>query len=241
MRIVIVDDEPLARARLRAQLEDGKFGDVVGEAANGIDALRVIEDLAPQVVLLDIRMPEMDGLEAARHLMQLASPPAVIFTTAYDEHALAAFEANAVDYLLKPIRASRLTQALDKARVVSISQLDDIDADRENVVRTHISGMLGNKLHLVAVDEVIYFQADQGYVEVAWAGASMLIETSLRALEEEFPKEFMRVHRNALVGIRHVSGISRESNGNHSILLTGSEAELPVSRRLLQQVKERLR
>ena len=241
MRIAIVDDEPLARARLRAQVEDGDLGDVVAEGGNGNEALAIVESSAPDVVLLDIRMPGMDGLEAARHLMKLPAPPAVIFTTAYDEHALAAFEANAIDYLLKPIRANRLRQALDKARALTGAQAEILGALADPAQRAHVSGLVHGNLSLVAVSDILYFQADQGYVDVVWAGGSMLIEESLRSLEDEFPQRFLRVHRNALVAIEHVTGLRRDAAGNHYVSVRDHPTELPVSRRLLNQVKTRLR
>lgn len=241
MRIAIVDDEPLARARLRAQVEDEGLGEVVAEGANGREALGIVETSAPEVVLLDIRMPGMDGLEAARHLMKLSAPPAVIFTTAYDEHALAAFEANAIDYLLKPIRANRLRQALDKARVLTGPQAAAIGELADPAQRSHVSGLVHGNLSLVAVTEILYFQADQGYVDVVWPEGSMLIEESLRSLEQEFPERFLRVHRNALVAVEHVTGVRRDEAGNHYISVRGQPTELPVSRRLLNQVKARLR
>jgi len=241
MRIAIVDDEPLARARLRAQVEDDDLGEVVAEGANGHEALRIVASAAPDVVLLDIRMPGMDGLETARHLMQLPHPPAVIFTTAYDEHALAAFEANAIDYLLKPIRANRLRQALDKARALTAPQAEVLGELRDPAQRSHVSGLVHGNLSLVAVTDILYFQADQGYVDVVWADGSMLIEESLRSLEQEFAQRFLRVHRNALVAVAHVTGLRRDDAGNHFVAVRGCATELPVSRRLLNQVKTRLR
>lgn len=241
MRIAIIDDEPLARARLRAQLEDDELGEVVAEGANGNDALAIAASSTPEVMLLDIRMPGMDGLEAARHLMKLPHPPAVIFTTAYDEHALAAFEANAIDYLLKPIRVNRLRQALDKARALTGAQTEALGDVAKPAQRSHVSGLVHGDLALVAVTDILYFHADQGYVDVVWADGSMLIEESLRSLEQEFPERFLRVHRNALVALAHVTGLRRDEAGNHFIAVRGAATELPVSRRLLNQVKKRLR
>lgn len=241
MRIAIVDDEPLARARLRAQLEDDGLGEVVAEGANGNEALAIVASSAPDVLLLDIRMPGMDGLEAARHLMKLPHAPAVIFTTAYDEHALAAFEANAIDYLLKPIRAHRLRQALDKAQALTGAQTEVLGDLADPAQRSHVSGLVHGNLSLVAITDILYFQADQGYVDVVWADGSMLIEESLRSLEQEFSQRFLRVHRNALVAVAHVTGLRRDEAGNHFIAVRGCATELPVSRRLLNPVKTRLR
>jgi len=241
MRIVIVDDEPLARSRLRAQVDDIGLGEVVAEAANGLDAIHLVESSSPDVVLLDIRMPGMDGIETARHLTRLASPPAVVFTTAFDEHALAAFEANAIDYLLKPIRSNRLRQALQKARVLTVAQTNRAAAIADSRARTHVSGLVQGNVLLVEVEQVLYFQAGQGYVDVVWAAGSMLIEDSLRTLEDEFGDRFVRIHRNALVAIAAITGLLRDRAGNHLVRVRACEVELPVSRRLLSLVRKRLR
>ena len=241
MKIAIVDDEPLARARLRAQVEESGAGEVVGEAGNGVEALRIVEALKPDVVLLDIRMPGMDGLEAAHHLAGAESPPAVVFTTAYDEHALAAFDANAVDYLLKPIRSERLRQALDKAGALSRARVRAVAEDTGADARTHVSAVVHGNLTLVAIEDVLCFQADQGYVDVVTASGSLLIEESLRSLENEFADRFLRVHRNALVAVAHVAGLKRDASGNNVVTIRGSDLELPVSRRLVNAVKSRLR
>ncbi|MDA0821490.1 MAG: LytTR family DNA-binding domain-containing protein [Proteobacteria bacterium] len=241
MRIIIVDDEPLARARLRAQVEDLGLGEIVGEAGNGNDAIRLAQSNKPDLVLLDIRMPGMDGIETAQHFMRLEPAPAVVFTTAYDEHALAAFDANAIDYLLKPIRSNRLRQALEKARRISDSQAESIEIIASSTCRTHISGTVHGDLSLVAIERVRYFHADQGCVEVVWDDGTMLIEESLRSLEGEFGERFIRVHRNSLVAVSHVTKLSRDSSGNHFVTLDGCDAERPVSRRLVAYVRSRLR
>lgn len=241
MRIIIVDDEPLARERLKAQILDAALGSIVGEADNGEDAIRAIHDVSPDVVLLDIRMPGMDGIETARHLTRLPQAPAVIFTTAYDEHALAAFDANAIDYLLKPIRATRLQLALEKARRARPADAVNVDNLAEHNSRTHISGTLHGDLALVSVDRIRYFQAGQGYVDVVWDEGSMLIEESLRSLEAEFAGRFIRVHRNSLVALVYITGLNRDTDGNHVVLLDGCESPLAVSRRLAGQVRSQLR
>ncbi len=241
MRIVIVDDEPLARSRLAAQVADSGLGEVVAEAENGLEAIRVVESTNPDVVLLDIRMPGMDGVETAQHLARLAFPPAVVFTTAYDEHALAAFDANAIDYLLKPIRSSRLQQALEKARVLTTAQAREVGAISADARRTHVSGHVHGNLTIIAIERVLYFQAGHGYVDVIWEDGSMLIEESLRSLESEFSERFVRVHRKALVAVAHVAGLSKDDSGNHFLNLHGCNASVPVSRRLVSQVRARLR
>ncbi len=240
MRVLIVDDEPLARRRLAALVDECGLAEVAGEAVNGLDALTAVTSLAPDVVLLDVRMPGMDGLETARHLARLEPPPAVIFTTAYDEHALAAFEARAVDYLLKPVRLERLTTALERAAVLRAGRAALTPA-LPGGRRRHVSAVVGGALRLLPVAEVLYFQADHGYVSAVAADQRLLIEDPLRALEDEFADEFVRVHRNALVNLAAVQGLERDDDGNSVIAFHGIAARLVVSRRLLGTVRRRLR
>lgn len=241
-RLLIVDDEPLARTRLKAQIIELQLGEVVGEAASGLEALQGVHDLAPDVVLLDIRMPGMDGLEAARHLSRLAAPPVVIFTTAYDEHALAAFDTHAIDYLLKPIRADRLRTALSRAQMLSAAQLQALAASQAGPLRrTHFSALVKGALRLVAVQDVRCLQADQGYVTVIYRDGELLIEDSLRALEEELANDFLRIHRNTLVAIAHVAEFKRNRLGNGTVTVRDVATPLSVSRRLLADVRRRLR
>jgi len=242
-RILIVDDEPLARERLRALLAEIGVGEVVGEAGSGLEALVVAQDLRPEIVLLDIRMPGMDGLEAALHLSRCAPAPAVIFTTAYDEHALAAFEAEAVGYLLKPIRPERLRAALAKAEALTLARASAATHARGHATsaRTHFSALVKGSLRLVPLAEVRYLQADQGYVSVCHPGGELLIEESLKTLEEELGDAFLRIHRNTLVAVAHVSALERDALGNASVMLRDVTGKLPVSRRLSGQVRKRLR
>ncbi|MGE3771852.1 MAG: LytR/AlgR family response regulator transcription factor [Gammaproteobacteria bacterium] len=242
-RILVVDDEPLARERLRGLLAELGVGEVVGEAGSGLEALAVAERERPDVVLLDIRMPGMDGLEAALHLARCAPAPAVIFTTAYDEHALAAFDAQAIDYLLKPIRPERLRAALAKAATLTLARATAAGSARSGGLqaRTHFSALVKGNLKLVPLAEVRYLQADQGYVSVFHPGGELLIEEALKALEEELGDAFLRIHRNTLVAVAHVSALERDALGNASVVLRGVAGKLPVSRRLLAQVRKRLR
>ncbi len=242
MKLVIVDDESLARSRLRALVEGAEGWEIVGEAANGREALELIARERPDVVLLDIRMPGMDGLEAARHMAQLDDPPAVIFTTAYGDHALAAFEAQAVDYLLKPIRRERLVQALERARRPTRAVLAALQPETlEPRARTHLCARYRGALQLVPVEDVIYFQADQKYVTVRHHEGSVLIEESLKSLEEEFGDRFLRIHRNALVAEGHMAGLELEGDGHAAVVFAGIDDRLEVSRRHLPGVRKRLR
>ena len=242
MKILVVDDEPLARRRLISQLQDLAIGEVVGEADDGLACLAAVERLAPEVILLDVRMPGMDGLEVARHLRSLNAPPIVIFTTAYDEHALAAFESHALDYLLKPVRSERLRDALQRAQTLRLGR--EVLAEQtvaSGARRRHVSAVVGGALRLMPIAEVLYFQADQGYVSAVSQHSQLLIEDSLRALEEEFPDDFVRIHRNALVAPAHVRGLERDNEGNAFVVFEGRAERLMVSRRLMAQVRKSLR
>lgn len=233
MRVLIVDDEKLARDRLRELLNEIGGHTVVGEGMNGNEAVEKSAALNPDVVLTDIRMPGMDGLEAAMHLMGMENPPMVIFTTAYDQHALHAFEVNAVDYLLKPIRRDRLAAALDKAKKLTLQQLQEINQAQDTPqARTHISVHLRGNIRLVPVQDILYFMADSKYVTVRTTTEEHLIEDSLVNLEKEFgEKVFLRIHRNALVATEYIKGIEKSPAGNWQVALKGLEKKLDVSRR----------
>lgn len=232
MRVMIVDDEKLARDRLRELLNDIGGYTVVGEATNGAEAVERAAELNPDVLLMDIRMPGMDGLEATMHLMGMENPPSVIFTTAYDQHALDAFEVNAVDYLLKPIRKDRLANALTKARKLTMKQIREVQEARpEPPARTHISVHLRGNIRLVPVQDIVYFQADSKYVVVRTPNEEHLIEDSLVNLEKEFKDRFLRVHRNALVAMAYIKGIEKSPAGAWQVALKGIDRKLDVSRR----------
>lgn len=238
MRVLIVDDEKLARERLRELLNDVGGYSVVGEAMNGNEAIEKTGELNPDLLLMDIRMPGMDGLEAATHLLGMENPPSVIFTTAYDQHALDAFEVNAVDYLLKPIRKDRLANALVKARKLTQKQLDEIKESRdEPSARTHISVHMRGNIRLVPVPEIIYFLADSKYVVVRTAEDEHLIEDSLVNLEKEFGDMFLRIHRNALVAAKFIKGIEKSPAGTWRVTLENTDKKLDVSRRHTASVR----
>jgi two-component system response regulator AlgR len=202
----------------------------------GLQAIEVAQREHPEVVLLDIRMPGMDGLEAARHLASLEEPPAVIFCTAYEEHAIEAFEVQAVGYLLKPVRSEKLAEAmasgqrLNKAQLLALSQ-------PAGSRRTHISARTRRGIELVPIEDVRYFQADQKYVTVLHIGGELIIDEPLRELEDEFGEMFLRVHRNALVAVRHIEGLERGTDGHYRIRLRGADASLDISRRHVAAVR----
>ncbi|AXS80952.1 LytTR family DNA-binding domain-containing protein [Dechloromonas sp. HYN0024] len=240
LKVLIVDDEPLARDRLRALLSDiaGQMPtEVVGEAANGLLALDVLRQMPVDVVLADIRMPGMDGIELASHLGRLEKPPAVIFTTAFDNYAVQAFDLNAVDYLLKPVRTQRLLAALQKVpgQQPDVALLAGIGHEVRGGGRTHLSCHERGRLLLVPIGEVLYFKADLKYVTARTVEREYLLDEALTHLESEFADRFLRLHRavlvakNALAGFEKAAGDDAEAYG--WALLRGVPEKLPVSRR----------
>jgi len=246
MDILVVDDEKLARDRLVRMLEKIPECKVVGEAADGRSALEEINRLNPEVVLLDIRMPDMDGLEAARHIMQLETPPAVIFCTAYGEHALEAFDAQAVGYLLKPVKAAQLEAALGNAKKltkVQVSTLSDAGSsdDPASTTRKHISSKTRLGLELVPVEDVRCFQADHKYVTAYHVNGELLLDETLKDLEQEFGDRFVRIHRNSLVSLHHIEGMERIDQSQYVVSLSGVELKPMVSRRHVTELRKKLR
>jgi len=245
MKILIVDDEPLARARLRSLMDEiGAPYEVVGEAENGDDALQKCAALSADLVLMDISMPGMDGLTAAARLAERKTPPAVIFTTAYSEHALEAFEGSAVDYLLKPIRLNRLRKALDKAHSVNrvqVQALEQAQKKKQAAAESYICANIRGGIQRIPVAEIIYFVADQKYVCAYHQGGEVLLEESLRSFEERFGDQFMRIHRNALVSCKHLIGIEKNSEGQTLAKLHGTNQRLQISRRHLPVVRQWLK
>jgi two-component system response regulator AlgR len=242
LRVLIVDDEPPARERLRSMLAENGGFDVLGEAGHGEQALQMVDELNPDIVLLDVRMPGVDGLEVARHLAAHPEPPAVIFTTAFDEYALQAFESEAVAYLLKPIRAEKLRAALAKAARLTRPQVQQVAlAAREPARRSHVGVRGRDGLKLIPIEDVFCFQADQKYTTVKHVKGEDLIEDSLKTLEDEFSASFVRIHRNALVNTRFLERIARDASGQHFVHLRGFPDALEVSRRMAGDLKDRFR
>jgi len=242
MRILVVDDELPARERIKQLLLELEGCEVVGEAANGQQALHLSQQLQPDVVLLDVRMPGLSGIEVAHHFNSLDSPPAVIFATAYDEYAVDAFEAEAIGYLLKPVRKEKLARALRHAGRVSSSRLRQLQTASGNEQRRiHICARLGEQLRLIPVAEISYFLAEQKFTTVRHGTSSDLIDESLKDLSGEFGDDFIRIHRNALVAEKAIDKIERDAQGQYKLFLRGSAETLPISRRHATAVLRRVR
>jgi len=241
-RILIVDDEAPARDRLKRLLAELDDCECVGEATDGHGALQACESLEPEVVLLDVRMPGLGGIEVARHLASMEHPPAVIFTTAYDEYALDAFETQAVGYLLKPVRKEKLARALSHAaRINGPSLVRVATAAKLDSRRQHICARLGEQLKLIPVADIYCFLADQKYVTVRHTGGEDLIDEPLKALHDEFSPDFVRIHRNALIAEKHIAAVERIADGQYAVRLRDSAEPLQVSRRHAGDLLRRLR
>jgi len=244
LRVLIVDDEAPARRRLRDLLADcaAKVSlEITGEAASGREALEHISENPVDVVLLDIRMPGMDGIEVAQHLRNAENPPAVIFTTAYDAYALRAFEVHAIDYLLKPIRAARLEEALKRAATATAPKAEALREMRRDA-RAYLSSSERGKIHLIPVGDIIFLKAELKYVTVRTALREYLVEDSLTRLEQEFGERFVRVHRSCLVARSAIRGFERATgdgaDAHWEVLLKGCDERIAVSRRQQHIVRE---
>lgn len=238
LSILIADDEPPARNRLRDLLEEIPDAHIVAEAKNGKEAIELATLHKPDVMLLDIRMPVMDGLEAAAHAQKLDPTPLVIFTTAYDAHAIQAFDLNAIDYLLKPIRAERLQTAIHKVQALIPKQLDALKPLQKK--RTHLSIHERGKVVLVPVEDIIYLRAELKYLTVRTASREYLLEESLTHIETEFTGQFLRLHRNCLVAPQFILGYEKNSGDGESqwvALLKGIPETIAVSRRQQHLIK----
>lgn len=251
LKILIVDDEPPARMRLRqllAECADSVPLTVVGEADSGLAAVEAADRLQPELVLLDIHMPGMSGIETARHLAEREQPPAVVFVTAFDEHALEAFEVQALDFLLKPVRVERLAAALARVRRLKPHEprLEEV-ARTLGQRRTHLTVSERGRMILVPVDDVVFLRAELKYVTIRTTTREHLTEESLTSLEAEFGERFVRIHRNALVARKSILGFQRvkgqvdedgeAGEGHWEVLLKDFPERLPISRRQWPAVK----
>ena len=245
LAIFVVDDEPPARNRLKDLLSDCAEQlplILVGEAGNGVEALDKLSEIHADVVLMDIRMPQMDGIELAQHLNKLHKPPVIIFTTAYDSYAVKAFEQRAIDYLLKPIRLGRLFEALTRARSavpIRSEVLQELTPEPRKNLSIHERG----KIVLVPIEQVLYLRAELKYITVRTVDNEYLIEESLIALEKEFVVRFVRIHRNCLVAKDQIEGFEKiaetdTSEAHWAVKMKGLTELLPISRRQQSIVKE---
>ncbi|MGA7181588.1 MAG: LytTR family DNA-binding domain-containing protein [Thiobacillaceae bacterium] len=244
LRLLLVDDEAPARHRLREVLSDCADSlpfQVIGETDNGLDAISLLQRQLVDAILLDIRMPGMDGIEVAQHLQKLHRPPAVIFTTAYDTYACQAFELNAVDYLMKPVRSERLKAALSKAHRLSQVAIDALRMAHPKA-RTHFSLTEKGRMILIPVDDILYLKAEAKYVTVKTSVREYLIEESLVKLESEFGEKFIRVHRNCLVARSRIQEIGKQpgEQDTHYVRLSDLNEKINVSRRQYSSLRDRL-
>lgn len=239
MQILVVDDEPLARDRLKRMIDELPNAEVIGEAENGKRALEQVEALDPELVLLDIRMPGMDGLECARALSDIDEPPAIVFCTAYEEHALEAFNTLAVGYLVKPVQIEDLQAVIERARKTNRAQRAPTSKNPEEG-RRHISARTRKGLELIALESVHCFIADHKYVTIFHAEGETLIDETLKELEVEFGQRFVRVHRNALVAVEQITALEKDANGHSQLRLRNTDYTPTVSRRHLAGVRELL-
>jgi two-component system response regulator AlgR len=236
--VLIVDDEPLARDRLQRLVEELPGWGVAGVCGSGDQAIQLVGTLNPAVVLLDIRMPGMSGVEVARHLASSASPPAIVFVTAYDEYAIEAFDAQAVGYLLKPVRREKLERALQQAARLGASQLGEVAAADTRVARReNIAVRVRDELRLIPLQDVRFFRADQKYVTVYHAAGENLIDDSMKLLAEEFELDFVRINRGILAAVGAIEALERDGEGGYVVRLRGTADTLPVSRRRLAALK----
>jgi len=242
MNVLIVDDEPLARerlARMVGQLDGYRVLEPL--ASNGEEALMLIDNLRPDIVLLDIRMPGLDGLQVAARLCEREAPPAVIFCTAHDEFALEAFRVSAVGYLVKPVRPEALEEALKKAERPNRMQLAALTrpAEDHGAPRSHIGARTRKGIDLIPLEQVIYFIADHKYVTLRHEHGEVLLDEPLKALEDEFGERFVRIHRNALVARSRIERLQRTPMGHFQLYLRGlGDEALTVSRRHVAGVRK---
>lgn len=244
LTILIADDEAPARNRLRDLLSDIANVNIVAEAKNGKEAIDLAQQTKPDLMLLDIRMPLMDGIEAAQHAQKLETKPNIIFTTAFDAYAIKAFDLNAIDYLLKPIRLERLQAAIDKAHALKPIQIAALKPlqDLQKRFRTHLSIHERGRVLLVPIETIIYLRAELKYITVRTAEREYLVEESLTNLEVEFDERFIRLHRNCLVSPNFIAGYEKRLNAENEqqwvALLKCIPETIAISRRQQHLVRE---
>ena len=248
IRTLIVDDEPVARQILREELETFPDIMIAGEAENGSQALQKISELHPDLVFLDLQMPVMSGFEVVRNLNG-PSPPAVVIVTAFDQHAIEAFERGAIDYLLKPISEARLHKAVERARALhgktaaiaeNLSRITSVN-ETPSATRRKVVGRVGSEYYLLDADDVLAFQAEGELVWIITMRQRLLASQSLRMIENHLREpQFQRVHRNAIVNVNHVRKMSALSSQRWLLTLSNS-LQLVVSKRQAHSIRQLLR
>ncbi|AUB82420.1 LytR/AlgR family response regulator transcription factor [Candidatus Thiodictyon syntrophicum] len=244
MKILVVDDESPARQRLVRLLSEiqGNY-ELAGEASDGIEAVQLCRSTPVDLVLMDVQMPGLNGLDAARQISHIEPPPAVILVTAYEQYALAAFERKVEDYLVKPVRRERLQEALERARIptrpqrAALATRDEAHPGRRLSLSAHYRG----GLQTVPIEDIIFLQAEHKYVTVRHTGGELLVDESLKALEDEFEDLFLRIHRNALVARSRLFALEKGTDGGTEVRLRDCPERLPVSRRHLADIRRWLR
>lgn len=243
MDILIVDDENLGRARLVRLVTDLGYTELY-EASNAAEAWEIIQTTDPEVVLLDIEMPGENGIELANKISALDQPPAIIFTTAYDQYALDAFNTIASGYCLKPVQKEQLQAALKKAgtatKLIHNSMQQTQTADEAPAKRQNITSKGHRGVDLIPINDIRIFMADQKYVQVISTHGLALIDETLKDLEEEFATQFIRIHRNALISVKYIKGLERDGKGHYIVKLEGVEEKPLVSRRYTAKIKQLL-
>lgn len=240
MKILIVDDEQLARDRLHRHIQELDTANEIIEAENGLVAIEQTQQHNPDIVLLDIRMPGMDGIETANKLSELNTPPAIIFTTAYDQYAIDAFDSHAIAYLLKPVRKEKLDKALQSAKRLNRVQLQNIQQKETAEKENYLSVRIHSGIRKIDLKDVFYFQAEHKYVTVKYRGGEVLIEESLKSLETRFSETFIRIHRNALIAKQQLKAIRKDQQGRYLTELKDVDDKIEVSRRHVAAVRKLL-
>lgn len=244
MNVLIVDDEPLARAGMRMLLDEEAAITSIGEARNGAEAVETIRAARPDLLLLDVQMPEMDGFGVLKELGAEHMPP-VIFVTAHDKYAIQAFEVNAIDYLLKPVTRERFqqalarvrervnTQGLDNRHVMSL--LQQLSAQPKYLARVALRS--AGKISFVNIEEVLYVQAAENYVQLHLKGSRHLLHVPIATLESSLdPEMFLRIHRSMVVNVRHIQELETGPHGEYIVVLKGG-ARLQSSRSYHEKIK----
>ena len=238
MKILIVDDEQLARERLQRHLQELDENSELIQAENGLIALEQSKKHNPDIVLLDIRMPGMDGIETANKLSQLETPPAIIFITAFDEYALEAFDSQAIAYLLKPVRKDKLDKALKSANRLNRAQLQTLKLSSGETQKQYLSVRIHSGVKKIELDDIYCFLAQQKYVTVKYKDGEALIEEPLKSLESRFSDSFIRIHRNALVSKKQLTAIRKDQQDHYLAELKDSKEKFEVSRRHVAMVRK---